>query len=78
MPTRPPPPPEELRPDLSLFMPQIGSRCVIGRGSGGGEELHTGDVWSREREGENSRVIRKGLITKTQGWDVRYDDCHVV
>ena len=80
-PVRPPPPPEELRPDLSLFVsPQVGSRCVVGgsAGSGGSERPHVKNVWSGEGGSEENVSSRKGTITKTQGWDIRYDDYHFV
>jgi hypothetical protein len=75
-PARPPPPPEELRPDLSLFMAPIGSRSVVRSGIGDDEKLHAENVWSRECGSEESVGSRKGIITKTQGWDVRFDDYH--
>jgi hypothetical protein len=69
-PPRPPPPPQELRPDMSLFRGRVGSTCVGGNGVDASRpHLRSGDMGSEESTGS-----RMGIITKTQQWDVQYDD----
>jgi hypothetical protein len=73
-PPRPPPPPEDLRPDMTLFRSRANSTCV----GGSGVDISRPHTLSGDRGSEKSTGNRIGTITKTQQWDVRYDDYHAV
>ena len=70
-PPRPPSPPLELRPDLSIFR----ARVISESGSRGHlRGFDAGDDSLRPRGSGDGAESQKGLIQTTKTWDVRFDD----